>query len=106
MTIDDLITTVMLYWVTGSFPSAVCFYSNAWRYQWQPSHDRQPMMEAPTGITWFGPEVSPRSPARAAEALYNVVYTNTHEHGGHFAPGEQPAAVIADIRATFRELRG
>lgn len=102
--LDDLITTVMLYWVTGSFPAAVCFYSNAWRYQWQPSHDRQPMMEAPTGLTWFGPDLGSGA-APAAAVLYNVVYTGTHEHGGHFAPVEQPAAVIADIRATFRDLR-
>jgi pimeloyl-ACP methyl ester carboxylesterase len=62
------------------------------------------MMEAPTGLTWFGPDLGSGA-ATAAAALYNVVYTGTHEHGGHFAPVEQPAAVIADIRATFRDLR-
>jgi pimeloyl-ACP methyl ester carboxylesterase len=102
--LDDLITTVMLYWVTGSFPSAVGFYSNAWRYQWEPSHQRLPLMEAPTGITWFGADMQPAA-TEAASALYNLVYTGTHERGGHFAPVEQPIAVVEDIRATFRELR-
>ena len=104
--LHDLITTVMLYWVTGSFPSAVRFYSNAWRDPWRPSHDRTPPIEAPTGLSWFRHELP--SGARSGEwasALYNVVFTNTHERGGHFAPVEQPDAVVSDIRATFRALR-
>ncbi len=103
--LDDLISTVMLYWVTGSFPTAVRFYSNAWRDQWQPSHDRHPMMEAPAGLTWFRPDLPPGAETGAAGALYNVVFTNTHDRGGHFAPVEQPEALVADIRATFRHLR-
>jgi hypothetical protein len=102
--LDDLITTVMLYWVTSSFPSAVGFYSNAWRDQWQPSHSRVPMMEAPTGISWFGAEMHPAA-MEVAGALYDLVYTGTHDQGGHFAPVEQPAAVVEDIRNTFRARR-
>ncbi len=102
--LDDLITTVMLYWVTRSIPSAVGFYSNAWRDPWRPAHDRMPMMEAPTGISWFGADQQPAA-MQAAGVLYDLRYTGTHERGGHFAPVEQPAAVVDDIRATFRTIR-
>ena len=93
----------MLYWVTRSFPSAVAFYSNVWRDPWRPAHDRMPMMEAPTGVSWFGADRQPAA-MQAAGMLYDLRYTSTHEHGGHFAPVEQPEAVIDDIRATFRTI--
>ncbi|MFB8374607.1 hypothetical protein [Paenibacillus taichungensis] len=37
--------------------------------------------------------------------LYNNVYLNAHEKGGHFMAWENPDAIIEDIRGTFRELR-
>lgn len=52
--------------------------------------------------------------ARYADAKYasgptrkwfNPVYVKAHRNGGHFVPWENPAAVIDDIRATFRGLR-
>jgi len=43
------------------------------------------------------------SPGRAD--WFNCVFLGGHEHGGHFAPWENPAAVVHDIRATFRALR-
>ena len=42
----------------------------------------------------------------AAQAgMWNTVNVRAHEHGGHFAPWENPDALIANIRATFRPLR-
>jgi microsomal epoxide hydrolase len=102
--LDDLITTVMLYWATDSFPSAVRFYSNGWRYRWTPSHDRRPLVEAPAGISWFLADLPPR-PSTDRAGLFNVVYDNTHDRGGHFPPVEKPQALVDDIRATFRTLR-
>lgn len=103
--LDDLITVVMLYWVTGSLPSAVRFYSNGWRDRWTPSHTHHPMVEVPTGISWFLRDLPPRPPFDLVSDLYNVVFTNVHDRGGHFAPVEQPEALVDDIRATFRPLR-
>jgi pimeloyl-ACP methyl ester carboxylesterase len=103
--LDHLTTTVMLYAATGAFPHAVRYYANAWRNQWTPSHDRQPMMEAPAGISWFSFDMPPGSRTELVGSLYNIVYENTHQQGGHFAAVEQPEAVVADIRATFRGLR-
>jgi microsomal epoxide hydrolase len=102
--LDSLITTVMLYWATESFPSAVRFYSNGWRYRWTHSHERRPLVEAPTGISWFLADLPPR-PSTNRAGLFNVIYENTHERGGHFAPVEKPQALVEDIRATFRPLR-
>jgi hypothetical protein len=41
-------------------------YANNNRYPWTPSHDRQPAIEAPTGITFVGYENHPASAVRTA----------------------------------------
>jgi hypothetical protein len=38
-------------------------------------------------------------------AWFNSVFLKAHEKGGHFAPFENPDAVVSDIRETFRALR-
>ena len=48
---EHLLTTATLYWVTKSFVNSARFYGDAVRHPWSPSHDRSPLIEAPTGIT-------------------------------------------------------
>jgi len=38
-------------------------------------------------------------------AWFNSPFLKAHEKSGHFAPFENPEAIIADIRETFRTLR-
>lgn len=111
---DFIITTAMIYWVTESFETSIRYYRDAALYPWQPSHNRQPRIEAPTGITFLGGENPPgvstekrvdffKQSEQAAD--YNLHFVNAHETGGHFGYYENPTACIDDIRATFRELR-
>lgn len=111
---EHMITNVMLYWLTGTVGSSMRFYADAVKYPWQPSHDRKPLIQAPTGITFLGGE-NPAgvSTSQRVEAFkrgpkagsYNLHYLNAHDKGGHFGYYENPRAVIADIRTTFRDLR-
>jgi hypothetical protein len=112
---SHLLTNATVWWATETITSSIRVYSNTLRYQWTPSHQRRPTIEAPAGITFLGGENSPGistaervqafqdSPGR--EDWFNCAFLNAHERGGHFAPWENPAAVIHDIRATFRGLR-
>jgi pimeloyl-ACP methyl ester carboxylesterase len=112
---EHLITNATIWWVTNTITSSLRSYVNANRYPWKPSHDRTPIIEAPTGITFLGYENPPgvSTEDRVPHFLddprekpwYNPVYLKAHEHGGHFTPWENPDAVIEDIRATFRPLR-
>jgi pimeloyl-ACP methyl ester carboxylesterase len=112
---EHLLTNATIWWVTNSITSSLRSYVNANRHPWQPSHDRTPIIEVPTGITFLGYENPPgvTTENRAQHFLdnpvhkgwYNPVYLKAHEHGGHFSPWENPEAVIEDIRATFRPLR-
>ncbi len=48
---DHLLTLMMLYWATGAFVTSARYYAEVAKNPWRPSHDRQPVVEAPTGIT-------------------------------------------------------
>ncbi|MEU6322748.1 epoxide hydrolase family protein [Streptomyces sp. NPDC047009] len=112
---EHLITNATIWWVTNSITSSIRSYVNANRYPWTPSHDRTPIIEAPTGITFLGYENPPGITTGTRVQLflddprekpwYNPVYLNAHDKGGHFTAWENPDAVIEDIRATFRGLR-
>ena len=113
-TSDDLLTHATIFWVTGTIGSSIRTYSNNNRYPWTPSHDRWPVVEAPTGITFVGYENPPgvSSSQRVQHFLdsdraawYNHANLTAHDHGGHFIPWEIPDQWVADLRRTFRGRR-
>lgn len=101
---DAMLTNATLYWATESFVTSARFYAEAVRQPWQPAHDRSPAFEAPAGVSIFRGDKTALFPERNL-SNYNVHYLKERPSGGHFAAPEEPAAVVEDIRATFRELR-
>ncbi len=101
---DDLLTTMMLYWATDAFVTSVRYYYEAGWNKWSASHDRTPVVEVPTGITFHGPE-APQGPSTQQREYWNLHHWDRHPAGGHFAPAEEPQAIVRGIRATFRDLR-
>jgi microsomal epoxide hydrolase len=112
---DDLITHAMIYWVGNSIETSIRTYANNNRYPWTPSHDRRPVVEAPTGITFVSYE-NPPGVHSAEERIqnflggdraewYNHVNITCHDRGGHFIPWEIPAEWTEDLRRTFRGRR-
>ncbi|WP_433345188.1 epoxide hydrolase family protein [Microtetraspora malaysiensis] len=111
---DDLLTHAMIFWVTNSIGTSMRTYANNNRYPWTPSHDRWPVVEAPTGITFVGYENPPgvSTDQRVQHFLgsdraawYNLVNPTAHNHGGHFIPWEIPGEWVDDLRRTFRGRR-
>jgi pimeloyl-ACP methyl ester carboxylesterase len=111
---DDLCTHATIYWVTNSIETSIRTYANNNRHPWTPSHDRQPAIEAPCGITFVGYENPPGvSTDRRVQYFlesdragwYNHVNLNAHDHGGHFIPWEIPNHWVDDLRRTFRDRR-
>ena len=47
---DDLLTHATIYWTGNAIASSIRTYANNNRYPWAPSHDRTPVIEAPTGM--------------------------------------------------------
>ena len=44
-------------------------------------------------------------PKAVAERNANLVRWTVMDAGGHFAPSEQPQALVDDVRAMFRDFR-
>ncbi len=99
---DFLLTTLTLYWATGSFATSILDYlDNA-----SPAAKPQPgdFVRVPTGIALFrqyGDRRLSTPPRSWAERLYNVTRWTVMEDGGHFAPIESPLALAAEIRSFF-----
>ena len=101
---DDLITNAMLYWLTDTYASSARHYYEARPERMVPVHDRQPPVEAPTALLQFEGDVW-LQPRAWAERYYNLKRWTVAQHGGHFAPIEQPELLISDLRAFFADLR-
>ncbi len=99
---DQLITNVMLYWVTQTIASSARLY-------WESRHSAQvsgtlPFIDVPTGVGRYPKEVL-RWPRSWVEAQYRVVHWAVIDRGGHFAAMEQPDLFVDDLRRFFRHVR-
>jgi pimeloyl-ACP methyl ester carboxylesterase len=101
---DDLITTAMLYWITDTMVTSMRYYWEAQHNLWKPSHDRSPVVEAPTAITLWPQELM-LMPTELMRSFYNLQRLTEMPRGGHFHPMEEPELLVEDIRAFFRTLR-
>jgi pimeloyl-ACP methyl ester carboxylesterase len=100
---EFLHTTYSLYWLTQSFGSSARMYWESAVAPWQPVHDGNPVVTAPTGITFFAHDMTSRSRFWCAD-YYNLIRASERA-GGHFAPAEVPEIVVEELRATFRMIR-
>ncbi|HVA41168.1 MAG TPA: epoxide hydrolase [Candidatus Binataceae bacterium] len=98
---DQLLTNVMIYWVTGTINSSTRLYYEARHHPWHLKPDTR--IETPTAVANFPAELM-RPPRSWAERAYNVVRWTVMPSGGHFAAMEEPTLLADDIRAFFREL--
>ena len=97
---DELLTNITLYWVTQTAASSArIYYEN--RHA-APAAPRR--IEVPTACADFPKEVI-WSPRRWLEPRFNITRWTEMPRGGHFAAFEQPALLVDDVRAFFRDLR-
>ena len=98
---DQLLTNVMLYWLTATAGSSARLYYEAARSgAWGPPATST----VPTGVAVFPREIAPPI-RRYAELSNNIVHWSEFERGGHFAAMEEPGLLASDVRAFFRALR-
>ena len=96
---DELLTNIMLYWVTGTGSSSARIY-----YESRNAPPNTARVNVPTACALFPKEISV-PPRKWVEARYNLVRWTVMPRGGHFAALEQPELLIDDVRAFFRGLR-
>ncbi|SFJ32528.1 Pimeloyl-ACP methyl ester carboxylesterase [Amycolatopsis sacchari] len=98
---DEILTNVMLYWLTGTIGSSMRMYhANAAI----PLEQHARRVEVPSGFSLFPGDLA--HPPRAwLERVANVVHFRELPRGGHFAPFEEPELYVEELREFFRPYR-
>ena len=99
-TLDQMLDTITLYWLSNSGASSARMYWESFGRDFS----RMPI-DAPAGVTLFrGDAYQP--PRVWGERVYSdLVLWNTVHAGGHFPALEQPEAFVAEVRAFAAALR-
>jgi pimeloyl-ACP methyl ester carboxylesterase len=100
--LDELATSLTLYWATGTISSANRLYYDRDR----PLRTLGPgqRVPVPTAVALFPADID-QPPPEWAERAYDLRRFTRMPRGGHFAAFEEPALLAADLRDFFRPLR-
>jgi pimeloyl-ACP methyl ester carboxylesterase len=96
---DELLTNVMLYWLTGTANSAARIYYESMALRGKPM-----TFDAPLGVAVFPYELTPAI-RPLVERDHRVTHWTEFDRGGHFAAVEVPDLLVPDVRAFFRDHR-
>lgn len=100
-TMDELLTNITVYWVTGTINASTRMYYESMKSKRFGAAER---VEQPVGVANFPKELY--RPARVwCESRYNVQRWEVFPRGGHFAAMEQPEVLVGEIREFFRSVR-
>ena len=99
---DELLTIIMIYWVTQTISSSTRMYFENQKSVWTMEKDQK--VPAPAGMAMFPQEIS-KPPREWAERSYDVRRWTEMPRGGHFAALEEPQLLAEEIRAFFRPFR-
>jgi pimeloyl-ACP methyl ester carboxylesterase len=99
---DELLTNVMIYWLTETIHSSTrLYYESRQRPLSLSSNNR---VESPVALALFPKEI-PLPPRSLVERGLNIARWTEMPKGGHFAAMEQPELLAKDLREFFRALR-
>lgn len=120
---DELLTTVTIYWLTGTIGSSFRVYRD-WAlgaesnpHAWEGREEvprggaskplaRGERIEAPSAVALFPADPPSGMPREWAERSYSDLRRFTRmPRGGHFPAMEEPELLAEDIRSFLRELR-
>ncbi|RZC34646.1 juvenile hormone epoxide hydrolase-like protein [Asbolus verrucosus] len=92
---SDLLDNVMLYWVTGSMPTAMRLYSETFNLNHMSLGITRIPIQVPSGCIRFSNDFY------SSDGILNEIYPNllhlTDHEGGHFAAFQLPKVFAADI---------
>ena len=98
---DELLTNIIIYWVTQTITSSMRSYYEARASEWKLLPEER--ITVPTGFA-LSP-IDAQIPRKQVEKSHNVVHWKVMPSGGHFAALEEPDLLVEDIREFFRKLR-
>lgn len=95
---DELLTHIMIYWVSGTINSSMRTY-----FENQPQK-LEKLPSVPAAFAAFPKEINP-PPREWVERRMHVDQWTEMPRGGHFAALEEPVLLANDIQQFFRRLR-
>lgn len=106
---DELLTQIMIYWVTNSIGTSFLPYfdsANASAVTWVTEAVKQLARpcKVPAAFALFPKDLG-RPPREWAERFFNVQRWTAMPRGGHFAAMEEPELLAEDLRTWFRGFR-
>jgi pimeloyl-ACP methyl ester carboxylesterase len=99
---DELLTNIMLYWVSQLGGTAVYGYALEGR---NPSIKPGTRIDVPVALAIPPGDLTPVPPLELAERSLNVQHWTVLPHGGHFVALEDPKPLAEDMCAFFKELK-
>jgi pimeloyl-ACP methyl ester carboxylesterase len=99
---DQLLTNIMIYWLTQTAASSARLYYEARQRPLSLSHSNR--VDPPVAVAVFPKEIA-MPPRALAERGLNIARWTMMPKGGHFAAMEQPALLAKDLREFFRPFR-
>lgn len=106
---DELITNIMLYWVTETISSSILLYhdimsASAFTWIGEKVKEWTGSSKVPAAFALF-PKDNTHPPREWAERFFNVQRWTKMKSGAHFTAMEEPTLLAEDIRSFFRPLR-
>ncbi|XP_060100495.1 epoxide hydrolase 1-like [Heteronotia binoei] len=102
--LDELLTNVMIYWVSSSIVSSMRFYKENFSQNPASAPDARMAVYVPTGLAAFPNELTHAPRSWAKKKFKNIVTYSYMPRGGHFAAFEEPELLAQDIRQFVRKV--
>jgi pimeloyl-ACP methyl ester carboxylesterase len=102
LTVDEMLTNITLYWMTGTIYSSFRMYFEGGKAPMLLGENER--VRVPCAIAHFPHEIL-FPPSGWVERGFNVEQWTQMPGGGHFAAWEQPELMADDLRCFFRQFR-
>jgi pimeloyl-ACP methyl ester carboxylesterase len=99
---DELLTNLMIYWVTGTISSSARLYLED-AFQSAPQLSVGQYIEVPAGVATFPKDLT-YPPRELGERFLRVARWTEMPRGGHFAALEEPVLYAKDVQEFVRAL--
>ena len=102
--LDAILESVTLYWLTETFPRAIYPYRQLFTPGVVGAHENPKWhIRKPFGFSWFPKEIAP-VPRVWVETTGELVWWRSHMKGGHFAAVERSKVLLKDLEDFVSEV--
>lgn len=98
---DELLTNIMIYWITQTINTSIRTYAENGRAAWTGGLKADQKVQTPTGVSVFPAEAP--LPIEWAQRMVNVKSFNKLPKGGHFAALETPELYVTELMTFFKD---